>query len=132
MVDFSLTEEQRAVRKTAREFAENEVEPVPREHEESDEWPEAVWQKAVDGGLIGVTIPEEYGGAGMGQIAATIFGRRSSAEAVASEAMQIYGGNGYTRDYPHERQYRHAKIYQSGEGTSEIQPNSDETELLDL
>jgi alkylation response protein AidB-like acyl-CoA dehydrogenase len=73
MVDFSLTEEQRAVRKTAREFAANEVDPVARDHEESGEWPEEVWQKAVDAGLIGVSIPEEYGGAGMGQMEATIF-----------------------------------------------------------
>ena len=73
MIDFSLTEEQRAVRQTAREFAENEIEPVAREHEESGEWPEAVWETAVDAGLIGVSIPEEYGGAGMGQIEASIF-----------------------------------------------------------
>jgi alkylation response protein AidB-like acyl-CoA dehydrogenase len=73
MIDFSLTEEQRAVQQTAREFAENEVEPVAREHEESGEWPEEVWQTAVDAGLIGVSIPEEYGGAGMGQVEASIF-----------------------------------------------------------
>ncbi|WP_336003266.1 acyl-CoA dehydrogenase family protein [Halorientalis halophila] len=72
-MDFSLTEEQRAVRQTAREFAENEIEPVAREHEESGEWPEAVWETAVDAGLIGVSIPEEYGGAGMGQVEASIF-----------------------------------------------------------
>ncbi|WP_246988678.1 acyl-CoA dehydrogenase family protein [Halorientalis marina] len=72
-MDFSLTEEQRAVRQTAREFAENEVEPVAREHEESGEWPREVWEKAVDAGLIGVSIPEEYGGAGMGQVEASIF-----------------------------------------------------------
>ncbi|SEN86427.1 Acyl-CoA dehydrogenase [Halorientalis persicus] len=73
MIDFSLTEEQRAVQQTAREFAENEVEPVARKHEESGEWPEEVWQTAVDAGLIGVSIPEEYGGAGMGQVEASIF-----------------------------------------------------------
>ncbi|WP_092692675.1 acyl-CoA dehydrogenase family protein [Halorientalis regularis] len=72
-MDFSLTEEQRAVRQTAREFAENEIEPVAREHEESGEWPREVWETAVDAGLIGVSIPEEYGGAGMGQIEASIF-----------------------------------------------------------
>jgi alkylation response protein AidB-like acyl-CoA dehydrogenase len=73
MIDFSLTEEQRAVRTTAREFAENEVEPVAREHEESGEWPREVWKRAVETGLIGVSIPEEYGGAGMGQVEASIF-----------------------------------------------------------
>ena len=73
MIDFSLTEEQRAVRQTVREFAEEEVEPVAREHEESGEWPEAVWEAAVDADLVGIGIPEEYGGAGMGQVEATIF-----------------------------------------------------------
>jgi alkylation response protein AidB-like acyl-CoA dehydrogenase len=54
------------------------------------------------------------------------------AEEVASDAIQIHGGNGYTREYPVERQYRHAKIYQIGEGTSEIQRNIIAGELLDL
>jgi len=68
MIDFSLTEEQEAVRRTAREFAEAEVEPVAREHEESGEWPRVVWEKAVEADLVGMTIPEEYGGAGMGSV----------------------------------------------------------------
>jgi alkylation response protein AidB-like acyl-CoA dehydrogenase len=54
------------------------------------------------------------------------------AEEVASDAVQVHGGNGYTRDYPVERQYRHTKIYQIGEGTSEIQRNIIAGELLDL
>jgi alkylation response protein AidB-like acyl-CoA dehydrogenase len=53
------------------------------------------------------------------------------AEEVASDAIQLHGGNGYTREYPVERQYRHAKIYQIGEGTSEIQKNIIAGELLD-
>ncbi len=39
----------------------------------------------------------------------------------SSEAIQIHGGNGYTRDYPVERHYRDAKITEIYEGTSEIQ-----------
>ena len=54
-----------------------------------------------------------------------------AAESVASDAIQIHGGNGYTRDYPVERQYRHAKIYQIGEGTNEIQRNIIAGTLLD-
>jgi len=73
MVDFSFTEEQRAVRDTVREFAREEVEPVAREYEESGEWPEDVWEKAIDSGLLGLGIPEEFGGAGMGQVEATIY-----------------------------------------------------------
>ncbi|MEF8908554.1 MAG: acyl-CoA dehydrogenase family protein, partial [Haloarculaceae archaeon] len=73
MVDFSLTAEQRAVRDTVREFAREEVEPVAREHEESGEWPEEVWEQAVEADLVGLGIPEEFGGAGMGQVEAAIF-----------------------------------------------------------
>jgi butyryl-CoA dehydrogenase len=39
----------------------------------------------------------------------------------ATEAIQIHGGNGYTRDYPVERHFRDAKITEIYEGTSEIQ-----------
>jgi alkylation response protein AidB-like acyl-CoA dehydrogenase len=73
MVDFSFTAEQRAVRDTVREFAREEVEPVAREHEESGEWPEEVWEKAIEADLVGLGIPEEFGGAGMGQVEAAIF-----------------------------------------------------------
>ena len=54
------------------------------------------------------------------------------AEEVASDAIQLHGGNGYTREYPVERHYRHTKIYQIGEGASEIQRNIIAKELLDL
>ena len=73
MVDFSLTAEQRAVRDTVREFAREEVEPVAREHEESGEWPREVWEKSVEADLVGLGIPEAFGGAGMGQVEAAIF-----------------------------------------------------------
>ena len=54
------------------------------------------------------------------------------AEEAASDAIQLHGGNGYTRDYPVERHYRHTKIYQIGEGASEIQRNIIAKEVLDL
>ncbi len=44
-----------------------------------------------------------------------------TAVAVTEKAMQVLGGNGYTRDYPVERMARDAKIYTIFEGTSEIQ-----------
>jgi alkylation response protein AidB-like acyl-CoA dehydrogenase len=40
---------------------------------------------------------------------------------VTEQAIQILGGNGYTREYPVERWHRDAKIYTIFEGTSEIQ-----------
>ncbi len=40
---------------------------------------------------------------------------------LANEAVQIFGGYGYTKDYPAEKYYRDAKLCTIGEGTSEIQ-----------
>ncbi|PSP99851.1 acyl-CoA dehydrogenase [Halobacteriales archaeon QS_4_70_19] len=73
MVDFGFSEEERAIRQTAREFAENEIAPVARHHEESGEWPREVWEKAVDAGLVGGGIPQEYGGAGLSQVEMCLF-----------------------------------------------------------
>jgi acyl-CoA dehydrogenase len=43
------------------------------------------------------------------------------ANKVASDAVQIFGGNGFNTDYPVEKLMRDAKIYQIYEGTSQIQ-----------
>jgi len=43
-----------------------------------------------------------------------------SANKVASEAVQAFGGNGYTKDYEVERIFRDAKLYDIGAGTNEI------------
>ena len=40
---------------------------------------------------------------------------------VATDAIQIFGGYGYTKDFPVEKFYRDAKLCTIGEGTSEIQ-----------
>jgi alkylation response protein AidB-like acyl-CoA dehydrogenase len=40
---------------------------------------------------------------------------------ISTEAVQIFGGYGYTKDYPVEKFYRDSKLCTIGEGTSEIQ-----------
>ena len=40
---------------------------------------------------------------------------------VANEAVQVFGGYGFTKDYPAEKYYRDVKLCTIGEGTSEIQ-----------
>jgi hypothetical protein len=42
-------------------------------------------------------------------------------ERVCSGAIQVFGGNGYMKDYPVERWYRDARVFQIYEGTSEVQ-----------
>ena len=44
-----------------------------------------------------------------------------TANRVCADAVQIHGGNGYSRDYPVERMYRDARVTTIYEGTSEIQ-----------
>src|SRR5712691_131961 len=60
-----LTEEQQAVIQTVREFVEDQVYPVAEELEHRDEYPEKIVEGMKELGLFGLTVPEEYGGAGM-------------------------------------------------------------------
>jgi acyl-CoA dehydrogenase len=64
MVDFSLTEEQIALQKMARDFAQNEMAPVAAEYDESGDFPWPIFRQAHELGLMNTTIPEEYGGLG--------------------------------------------------------------------
>jgi len=65
MVDFTLTDEQVALRELAHDFAENEIRPVAWEYDEDGTWPADVFQKAHDVGLMNTHIPEAYGGPGL-------------------------------------------------------------------
>jgi len=65
-MDFELTEEQRMIRETAHRFAVNEIEPIAKECDREEKCPPEVRKKACETGLVGVIIPEEYGGPGFG------------------------------------------------------------------
>jgi alkylation response protein AidB-like acyl-CoA dehydrogenase len=64
-LDFDLTEEQRLLQKTVREFAETELGPHAREWDERQEFPRQVFTKLGEMGLMGVVWPPEYGGSGL-------------------------------------------------------------------
>jgi alkylation response protein AidB-like acyl-CoA dehydrogenase len=63
-VNFELTEEQQLVRDTVREFARERVAPVAAELDREQRFPYELVQELAELGLMGMTIPEEYGGAG--------------------------------------------------------------------
>jgi len=63
-MNFDLSEEQQMVRNSIREFAENEIAPVAREYDEREEFPRPQLKGLAELGLMGMIIPEEYGGAG--------------------------------------------------------------------
>ena len=60
-----LTEDQDAIVKAVREFVEQEVYPIAEELERRDEFPEKIVDQMKEMGLFGLTVPEEFGGAGM-------------------------------------------------------------------
>jgi acyl-CoA dehydrogenase len=64
-VSFSLSDEQRALRELAREFAEQEIRPVAAEYDERSQHPADVIAKAHEVGLMNPHVPEEHGGAGL-------------------------------------------------------------------
>lgn len=68
MIDFSLTPEQEAIQKMARDFAQKEIAPVAEEYDRSGEYPEKVVRKAFEAGLVYGPVPEEYGGGGVGAL----------------------------------------------------------------
>ncbi len=64
-MDFTLSEEQRLLRDTARDFAAREVAPKAAELDKTGRWPTEIVAKMAELGLLGVAIPQEHGGAGM-------------------------------------------------------------------
>jgi alkylation response protein AidB-like acyl-CoA dehydrogenase len=65
---FQLTEEQKAIKKMVREFAESEMAPHVMEWDEAQHYPRELVGKLAELGLFGVIFPEEYGGAGLSYI----------------------------------------------------------------
>jgi butyryl-CoA dehydrogenase len=63
-MNLDLTEEQKLLRRTVREFAEAEVKPLARELDETGHFPRQTFRKAAELGLTGVAFPESCGGAG--------------------------------------------------------------------
>jgi len=67
-MDFSLTEDQKMLKTMVRDFATKELEPIAAQIDETGEFPAEQVRKMADLGLMGLTIPEEYGGSGKGRV----------------------------------------------------------------
>lgn len=65
-MDFELTDEQKDIKKAAREFAEGMFPEVAEECDINETFPRKLWKKACDLGFVGVFIDEAYGGPGLG------------------------------------------------------------------
>jgi isovaleryl-CoA dehydrogenase len=69
---FSPTPEIALLRQTLRRFVQEEVEPQALDHERAERFNRPLFKRLGELGLLGVTIPEEYGGAGMGAVGAVV------------------------------------------------------------
>jgi alkylation response protein AidB-like acyl-CoA dehydrogenase len=89
MIDFELSEDHKALVQTVREFAQNEVAPHIKEWDEKQQFNPSVLKQMASLNLLGVCIPEEYGGFGASaKVYNRIFGELGSID----PALTVYFG----------------------------------------
>jgi butyryl-CoA dehydrogenase len=90
-MQFDLTEDQRAVRDMVREFAAKEIMPVASQHDRNHSFPMATTRRMGELGLLGITVPQEYGGPGADYVSFALVAEEL-ARADASHSV-IFGAN---------------------------------------
>ena len=71
-MDFHLTREQELVRQMMHDFTENEVKPIAAETDKTSTYPRENIEKLFDLGVMGMVVPEEFGGAGADDLSSAI------------------------------------------------------------
>lgn len=79
MINFELSEEQKALQKMAKEFAEKEMKPHASKYDKGEEFPEEIMKKAFDVGFITCEVPSEYGGGGLSHLDTVILSEELAA-----------------------------------------------------
>jgi hypothetical protein len=87
-VKLELTEEQSLIQRTAREFAERELQPMAARRDRDEVFPEGELRALAKLGLLGVAVPEQYGGATAGAVAYSL-AMQELARADASVAVAV-------------------------------------------
>ena len=68
-LDFGLTKELAALRDLVSQFATKEIKDIAHSIDQENEFPNQLWEKMGNAGLLGVTVSEDFGGAGLGYLA---------------------------------------------------------------
>ena len=71
-LDFHFDETLNALRDSVRAFARREIAPIAAQVDSDNLFPNELWKKLGDLGVLGITVSEEYGGAGLGYLAHTL------------------------------------------------------------
>ena len=111
-MDFGLTDEQELIRRTAREFTDNEVIPAAKENSRNHHFDLDLVRKIADQGYLGAIIPREYGGAGLdyrtyGLVVEEV-GRGDSAMRTVSALSSLRDSASFPRP-PRARRHRRAR-----------------------
>jgi acyl-CoA dehydrogenase len=110
VIDFTLTDEQQAMREMAHDFAEKEIRKVAWEYDKEGTWPEDIIGKAWELGLMNSHLPEEYGGPGLSYLDGAIIEEELawgcsgisttlSCNGLASAPVAIGGSDELKKDY---------------------------------
>ena len=92
-MDFNLTDEQTLLQKTLRDFSNKEVAPFAAMHDQEERFPSEIFRKLADLGLLGISIPREYDGAGADFVSSVLVMEELS-RACASTALS-YGAHAF-------------------------------------
>ena len=118
-MDFSLTEEQLMIRDSVREFAQSEIVPIAAAHDISGEFPLDTIRKAGELGLMGIQVPEEYGGSGMDSMCfALMMEELAAADGAHSVIVSVNNSlycNGIMQFGNHEQKMKYVKPVATGE-----------------
>jgi len=96
VIDFSLTEEQKALQEMAREFALKEMRPKAAKYDRGDEFSEDVMQKAFEVGFLTCTIPTEYEGGGLSDVDTVIISEELAAGCAGMYTTMMVNALAYT------------------------------------
>jgi len=121
-MDYEFPENLRLMRDTARRFVKNELEPISQKVEEEEKVPESVVQKMREMGFFGLSIPEEYGGMGLGTLGECVmneeFGKTNACFRSRFGTNNGIGSQGILIDGTPEQKEKYLPRIASGEWTA--------------
>ncbi len=118
-MDFNLSQEQIEMRTMVRRFAENEIAPKAAELDKTGEFPADTFKKMGELGLLGILVPEEYGGVGEGVLTSCVVAEEISyacgATALSSLAHSVLCCHNMSCNASHEQKAKYLPKLVTGE-----------------